>query len=507
MTALLLSLEGLRDRAEDVPAAATDEVRKAAVAAYNQLREIQIFRNAKNGTFSKDETGVFIHHLDNNVSLNSIIDGRELWPTRITGKDIETIWPVNSEIARIIYSDTSKATRSFSMATLSLANGALSEPKRSANSTETSCGINKPGYMAFLSTAGELLLLNLDTLNQKSLKLPKALTWHKSDNCDVDWEKSNLMLSIGDMNTAFAIYTPSFSTGKEIDWKSLGNELAFGVLSPTAPKIAVAETIGQAAGGKFTVRDLISGRSSTVQETGPPYTPVYSPGGGMIAIITDNRVIELFDSKGTRMKWPDSRVLNTSDFTNFPSRDFAPLVVPKVALGDDDSDGRSDSLFFGSQSGTFFSGHPGEESDLLIDDDSVFQFPTEGSSVEHLVLGRGGRLRATTIGPVAVIWSVSAERPAADSSWTRLNLDPGADRETVVKAACSVLSRGLTRKQRDEYLLPDAALPEKVRAPEKKDAMIEPDDLDNSTSAQDYPPPPCSADTKLAPLAVDPLAQ
>jgi hypothetical protein len=304
------------------------------------------------------------------------------------------------------------------------------------------------------------------------------------------------------------------------------NKRQVDAIHPIAPLVAVTETIGQAAGGTITLIDARTSRavSQTEQLNGSPGKVIFSTSGGMIGVIVAESNIDLFDSVGNPLHWPQSdefgnvafleqfkisssdsvfqiRRLTITDFRNYAGRptwetynDYSPLILRGSAT---DSQGKNkeivDTLIFASQSGAFFSGHP-RDGTLLIDDSSLFRVPVE-EVVNEVFQGQSGRLRGASVdGGDVVIWSVSGERPMSDSTWKRLRLDDSTDGETVISAACRIVTRGLTHEQRSEYSLPDPTFPKLVQTQSPND-----EDSERLPKVSvSYPPPPCSADIMLA---------
>ncbi|MFB9982644.1 TIR domain-containing protein [Mesorhizobium kowhaii] len=471
MTALLLAIEGLRDVPAAVPAEATEPAAKAAVEAYDQLREIRIFQNVSDFAFSSDEATVVLIQ-DGSISARSIANGNELWRKPLGEHVLKQMWPLERNSMRIIWTDGT-------METLSLLDGSSSPTTLSAD-PKTECSTETPRFRSFLNADGSIAIIDLNDMSSLSLVPPKRSTRRDGSNCSVDVRASNVAIRVANPPDPSSFWLTTKTSSGWTPIKDLGDEEF--ALHPTNRIVVTLNSIDGSASLAF--RDLSQGLTKRQNfETPVAGGVTFSNDGAFVAINNGNRSFEIYSNNGERLNWPSDKAIrdladerghtryldlrDLNGFDGYPSwdrsDDYGPLAVGDVH----EYAGIAGGMIFGSQAGVFFSAYvdPSDPGVLTADGSSLFRFPVT-DHIAQVAEGMGGRIIGSIIDGALVIWARGEFRPTEDSTWAKSSInDSENNRDSILNVVCHVVTRDLTDAQREEFSLVNLANEVKLTLP------------------------------------------
>jgi len=490
MTALLIAVEALRKVPKDVPDDATKPAVQAAISAYNQLREVRLFKDVQDFALSADELHVVIIDANGILLVRSIGSGQELWRRPIRKDDSPLrLWPTDSNSVRLVWP---KGRR---IETISLKDGSLLQTSDFGEPSHVDCDDYSPRFKSFVKADQSVSIIDLSDLSVRNLRpplntarsargtRPSAKRPMLSCQLQVQADHISLTTTAADGRSAFWIASRTAQ-----DWKWISApEFVSARQTKLHPSKAFLASVfikdDDRSRSSVKFKDLWTGKRDERKLSSVNAASLeFSSKGSFLALNNDNHGVEVFTPNGIQLNWErdvlyeNKKAIDFSVLSYFHGHedwertdDYGPIIVPGPQGTEDDKD----SIFFGVQSGLFFKAFRSEGSEFLsIDGSSIFSFPVS-DHVDDFSIGSKGRIIAAKIDGAVVIWTTGAPRPMPDSSWSEVGrIEEAQDRAVVWKLACTVLTRGLTLKQRQKYSLPSA--------PELKD-----------TSG--FPMPPCPA--------------
>ena len=473
MSALLIAVEALRDVPSDAPKELTKPAVDAAISAYNQLREVRIFPKVTKLAFSADETSAVLTD-DSGISVRSIATGRVLWSKQLESNDLLDllyVWPAEPNLLRLVQHDGK-------IETLSLADGSLLQSLTFRASAQIECEIVNHRFRAVLNADRSISILDLNDLSIRSLTPPAASLRQKrgppppaqATGCAIDPRESQTAIRIDYENEKHSFWLVT-KGAQSLTWRQMPEfEKSDFALHPSRPVLAGLFDTGKDATYELKVKDLTSGRMYPPRgfQTRGATDLTFSTEGGFLAFVNGNESVSIFGADGKDLEWPNVqdlrdladgegniRTLDIPGVNYSKGDDYGPQLLPAAPSSSHDKDG----ILFGFQKGVFFKAYRTPETPQRIQvlGASIFAFPVE-ENIGEVATGATGRVLGTTVDRDAVVWTSSSSRPLPDARWGELKLDPqDDDRSRVLKAACAVLTRGLTDTQREEHRLPKGA--------------------------------------------------